>query len=304
MKTPTDHYGDTEGPLGLRMSSDQAVAAEAVLKDLSAECRAMVADGPMRATVMPKKIETDSEERTEVSLVTTNSVDRDREVILPGGGDWKGFRLNPTVTFAHKYDELPLGRALWVRRQKPIPPQTVDGWLAKTLYASKPEGWEAPWLADAVFHLIQQKFLPGKSIGFIPMEMRAPEEKEIEERPELAKVGAIITKWHALEYAVAPVQSNPDALVQEVAKCKAAGMTCPEVLLDELGLVLCAPCPVIEVSSTPAKAAAPLKSSVPAYSKAEMAQYIGKTIGAHGALLAAQVPTMVQEALDKLRGKV
>ena len=40
--TANKAYGDTEGPLGIPMSSEQATAIEAILKDLPADCRAMV----------------------------------------------------------------------------------------------------------------------------------------------------------------------------------------------------------------------------------------------------------------------
>jgi hypothetical protein len=157
-------------------------------------------------------IEIKDDERTDVSLVTTDAVDRDLEVVLPEGGDWSQFLRNPVVTFAHRYDELPVGRALWVKRHRDA---MHNGWLAKTRYTVRPEGWEGQWFPDAVWHFVKAGDLPGKSIGFLPLEVSPPRDDEVAERAELSGVRMLIRRWLALEYAVAPVQSNPEALVVE-----------------------------------------------------------------------------------------
>ena len=282
----------TEGPLGIPMRDEQARAVEALIKDLPAECQEM---GLQRMTIVGKKIEVDVDARTDVSMITSNAVDRDNEVVLAAGADWKQFKRNPVVTFAHDYRALPIGRNQWILRQaaSKATAETADGWLAKTEYASRPPDWEGPWLPDDVLHLVAKGFLPGKSIGFIPTEMRAPEEKEIEARPELVKVSRIITKWLALEYAVATVQSNPDALVQHVSKMADRPA---EDLLETLGIVL--PGPVeptrpIEIVTPKAVESAVLDTD------AIMAQ-----IAAGAAIILASVPGMVETELDRRRGRV
>src|SRR5579862_4839016 len=55
----------------------------------------------------------DPGERTDVSVISTDCVDREGECILPGGGDWSGY--NRVVTFAHRYDQLPVGSNWWIR---------------------------------------------------------------------------------------------------------------------------------------------------------------------------------------------
>ena len=210
-------YGDTEGPLGLPMMAEVARYVEDVLKGLPADCRELVEHGPMRTHAGAKVVmeHPELEPRTEVAFVGTDSVDRDREVMLPKGGVFDQWRKNPVVTWAHQYDVLPLGKGKWIKRAKKA---DVSGILAKSEYISKPEDWQGDWFADAVLHYVTEGFMPGRSVGFIPMEVRPPSEKEIKERPELAGVNRVIAKWLLLEYAVCPVQSNPDALVELAAK--------------------------------------------------------------------------------------
>lgn len=234
-------YGDAVGPLGFPMHSDYAREAEGLMKGQSAELRDLFSTqiggervaGYLRAAKAAEFLEADEDSRTDISLVTTGSVDRDFEVVLPGGGDWSQWRKNPIVTFAHIYDALPVGRGLWVKRQKNDNP-IKDGWLAKTQYSTKPPDWPSGWFPDAVFHMTLEKILRGKSVGFIPLEVKPPQEKDIQRRPELAGVRYLITKWIVLEYAVAPVQANPDALIQSISKSLDA---VPDAVLAELGLV-------------------------------------------------------------------
>jgi len=70
------------------------------------------------------------------------------------------------------------------------------------------------------------------------MDVRAPSTEEIKARPELASVKRLIVKWLALEYAIAPVQCNPDALVVATAKARQKGLAVPDMLLEEFGVII------------------------------------------------------------------
>ena len=153
----------------------------------------------------------DAGERTDVSVITTDAVDREGECVLPGGGDWSGY--NRVVTFAHRYDQLPVGSNWWIRaRGRAV--------VAKTFYPPRPADWgDAPWLPSAVLHMMQQPVptCTGKSIGFLPQHVRPATADEMARRPELRGV-PIIDKWIGVEYAVVPVPCNPDAQMQAVSK--------------------------------------------------------------------------------------
>lgn len=167
-----------------------------------------------------------SGERADVSLVSVESVDRDKEVVLAGGMQLEVFRKNPIVTFAHKYDDLPVGSCQWI---KTVP----GGLLAKTVYSKKPEGWEGNWFVDAVYSMIQEGVIRGKSVGFLPLKIRGVTSDEISAHPEWEQASAVIEEASLIEYAIAPVPVNQDALVQSVAK----GLT-DKATLARLGLKL------------------------------------------------------------------
>lgn len=248
---PHKAYGATMGPLGFLMRDEAAKEADAILKRQPKEIRNLfktkigdnVIEGYCRRFVVPSAMEIKEPDQTDqgmsdVSMITTGSVDRDREVIIPEGGNFKNFlKAGGVVTFAHIYDALPVGRALWVNRVKHDDPKK-DGWSAKTAYHTRPPDWTDGWFPSAVFHMIKEGGLKGKSIGFIPMDGRQPEEKDIRARPEFAGVHFLVTKWEALEYAVAPVQSNPDALATAVGKCVKSGIDVDRTILELAGLYL------------------------------------------------------------------
>jgi hypothetical protein len=160
----------------------------------------------------------DAGERTDVSVITTDALDHDGEVVLPGGLDWSGY--NRVVTFAHRYDQLPVGSNWWMRARG-------NGLIAKTHYPPRPADWgdAAPWLPSAVLHLMQQPVATctGKSIGFLPLNIREATSEERQRRPELSGV-PIIDKAAGLEYAVAPVPCNPEAQMEAVAKGREIGL--------------------------------------------------------------------------------
>lgn len=202
----TKKYGNrVEGPTGLTMPETVARAIEAAQKGLPKDFTyRRMAKGVSDFTL-------DAGERTDISVVTTDAVDRDAEVLLPSGIDWSQFKSNPVVTFAHNYDELPAGTCQWVKAKG-------NGFIAKTLYPTKPEDWgDAPWMPSAVLHLMQHGTCKGKSVGFIPVNVRHATGAEKALRPELKDV-PIIDKCIALEYAVAPIPCNPEAGVLVVAK--------------------------------------------------------------------------------------
>jgi len=165
----------------------------------------------------------DPGERTDVSFITTDALDREGEVVIPSGGDWSTY--NRVVTFAHRYDQLPVGSNWWIRPRG-------NGLVAKTHYPDKPADWgEAPWLPSAILHLMQQPVATctGKSIGFVPLNVRGATTDEIANRPEL-RGARVIDRWVGVEYAVVPVPCNPQAEMQAVAKGMEMGLIDAKVM--------------------------------------------------------------------------
>ena len=63
--------------------------------------------GYRRRSAPAAELELDPGERTDVSTITTDALDRDRECVVPSGGDWSAY--NRVVPFAHDYRQLPAG---------------------------------------------------------------------------------------------------------------------------------------------------------------------------------------------------
>ena len=157
------------------------------------------------------------EERAVIRYITTASIDRDKEIVVPSGAILDDFRENPSVLYAHKYGDLPVGKDIWIKIDE-------KGVLAKTVYAKHQ-------FADDVYNLVTDGFLRANSIGFIPVKAVTKEDKkEWKTAAEMLMKdygldeeiidGAerIYTKWLLLEHSDVPVPSNPQALNLAVSK--------------------------------------------------------------------------------------
>jgi hypothetical protein len=206
------------------MKDKQAALLEALLKTLPAEdreiCRLVTAKAP--AEILEG-------ERADVSWISTEDVDRQREIVSARGMNDSQFRMNPVVTLQHCYHVPPVGRSLWRKRDKN---GQVRGIKAKTIYPSRPDDWPGDyWGPDEVFTLVKNGLMNGKSIGFLRLKSHAPSSHEIAAVPELATVGRIIDEWLLLEYACVFLPCNQAALVEQVSK----GLPFPDGMPDLLG---------------------------------------------------------------------
>lgn len=212
MKSLRKHFGSpsvVEGPQGLTMPEPLARTIEALSKGLPKDCTFR------RKAKVAAEFRLEEGERSDVSFVTTDDCDRDHEVVLPKGIRMKDY--NNVVTFCHSYHQLPVGTCKWI---KPQETKKGAGLVAKTFYPTKPADWgNEPWLPSAVLHLMQQEtpVCTGKSIGFIPLEMREPTKRELEQRPDWEGV-RIISQCSLLEYAVAPIPCNYASEMMTVSK--------------------------------------------------------------------------------------
>jgi hypothetical protein len=153
-------------------------------------------------------------ERSDVSWISTESVDRTREVVIARGMNDSQFQQNPLVTLGHAYWMPPVGRSLWRKRVKDGP---LTGIKAKTQYPTRPADWTDPWPPDKVFGLVQAGLLQGKSIGFLPLKVHVPKDRE-REMNGWDQADLVIDEWLLLEYACVFIPANQDALVESVSK--------------------------------------------------------------------------------------
>jgi hypothetical protein len=273
------HYGSAAGPLGFPMQDRQAYALDAVLKQLPQE----PAYAYRRLALEKATTELMPGERSDVSWITTEDVDRDCEVVLARGMNDSQFALNPVVTLNHSYWTPPVGRSLWRKRVKDGDRQGVK---AKTVYPPRPAGWPADqeWRPDTTLTLIQAGLLNGKSIGFLPLKFREPTDREREARPGWAKVQRVIEEWLLLEYACVWFPCQQNAVVEDVAK------TLPADFLKALG---------VEIKSSPA----PYRPDmIPFTTAEEIARCAGRVL--RGLDFDALVRRAVAEGLDRRRGRI
>lgn len=154
-------------------------------------------------------------ERAVISVISSEIVDRDREVMLVKGLDLKWYRKNPVVMYGHSHAGLPIGKNQWIRREK-------GRLVAKTIFATE----EQNPLAEQVYQLFKGGFLKAWSVGFIILESRDPKPDEFED-----PVTRVITKWVLLEYSAVPVPANMEALTTAVGK----GLKLGDQLMKDFG---------------------------------------------------------------------
>jgi hypothetical protein len=270
---------DTEGPLGLPMKDKQARLLDGILKTLPEEDRQLC-----RIVTAKKPSELLDGERADVSWISTEEIDRDREIVVARGMNDEQFKMNPIVTLQHCYGQPPVGRSLWRKRVKD---GALAGIKAKTQYPARPANWEGSWQPDTVFTLIQHGLMQGKSIGFLRLKSHCPSSHEIAALPELAEVSRIIDEWLLLEYACVFLPANQSALVEAVSK----GLSLPGAMADLFG---------IKADTVPRPELPPAGARIPIPFTSE--EEITRLIRTRLAGINPQ--SIVQDAFDRAKGRI
>jgi len=141
--------------------------------------------------------------------ITTNTVDRDGDIVEPKGISLTNFRKNPVVLMAHDYRGLPIARAENLKK-------TDTGITSDVVF---PDEGVYP-LADTVYRLYKDKFMRAWSIGFIPIKIEdiIDEDEKGKDSDILRRQGKWIKKSELLEYSGCTVPTNAEALTNMIAK--------------------------------------------------------------------------------------
>src|SRR5580765_6525938 len=135
----------------------------------------------------------DGEPRNYTFTLSTDSPDRDRDVISQDGWKLAAYKKNPVVLWAHDYGQLPIGRATNIR--------VADGKLtAKVEYAPA----EANPFAENVFQLVKGGYLNAVSVGFRPLKHSYNDQRG----------GIDFQENELLEFSQVPVPTNAEALIE------------------------------------------------------------------------------------------
>ena len=202
-------YGDTEGPLGFPMFDKDARALDSFLGTLpEIEFRRLPVEKAMTDLA--------AGERADISWISTEVVDRQKDFVLAAGMDNSQYVGNPIVTMGHDYSQPPIGTSVWQRKFKEA---DLRGIKAKTIYPERPSDWtDADWGPDCAFTLIQSGLMLGKSIGFLTIDASPPTPDEVRANPVLADAYRVVRKWLLLEYGCTWLPVNQDAIVEQVSK--------------------------------------------------------------------------------------
>ena len=172
------------------------------IADIKIDVKAGTAcDLATRKGYTPRIKQLDVEERTVEFVISTDTIDRDTDIITLDGWDLAHYRNNPVVLWAHQSRELPIAKSVEVDIQ--------DGALRSVAKFAERESYP---FADTVFQLLRGGFLNATSVGFMVTQWEWAADEDA--RP----MGWDITGAELLEYSVVPVPSNPDALMEARSK--------------------------------------------------------------------------------------
>lgn len=188
--------------IGCKVSEESARMLDEVVSKLPKE----KAYAPRRISKSVITEEVRAEERVDVATITTNALDVEGEVVIPEGIDLEAYRKTMVVLWNHDQDE-PVGRCLWLK-------PTSEGIKAATKYTDRPTDWdiETPWTPDKVWEFVKSGVVRGKSIGFVPIELRDPTPEEIQLYGD--RLHTVIARSIMFEYSTVSTPCNPDSLIE------------------------------------------------------------------------------------------
>ena len=165
---------------------------------------------------------------TFVATITTDSVDRDGEVVVPSGMNSRDYERNPVLLYEHDV-KSPIGKMLGMKRGE----RSIE---AEFALAPRPDNHVGEWFPDTVASLMDFGALNTMSIGFLGMEARPASKADTEKYGQ--GVRRVYGKWKLLEVSVVSVPANQDAIVTAVRKglvtrdaVKPFGITVPEAAI-------------------------------------------------------------------------
>lgn len=149
----------------------------------------------LSATVDQKGLKEASREGVIPFILTTKSVDRDSEVVLPLGANTDSFKQNPVFVWVHD-----------IRNKPPIGKLLTDTFvITEDYFKSDVEFDLNDPFAKMIYNKYKNGFLNAGSIRFTPTKLADPIFPN--------QKGATIAEWELLEFSAVPVPANPNALM-------------------------------------------------------------------------------------------
>lgn len=165
--------------------------------------------------MMHKQVSADAQDmgaRTVRFRVSDEAEDRDGDVMIAEGVDFKNFGANPQFLGFHNSRDFPLGipRKWWI--DKPSKSVMMDVYFPTVEELStRPEfASEKAKQVDLTYNMYKMGMLKAVSVGFIPT--------DVADKPSGydKAYGKIIKGWELLEVSAVPLPANPEAVEQAV----------------------------------------------------------------------------------------
>lgn len=138
-------------------------------------------------------------------IVSSESIDRDGDILRVSGWDLKQYKKNPVVLFGHGHTGdlgLPIGRATKVWKDTSVEPKKLMmemEFIPKEIYP----------FAGLIRDMVDKGFIKTGSVRFLPKEFKDIDPKDIPDGYTGLK-GREYTKQEMIEYSVVTLPANPD----------------------------------------------------------------------------------------------
>lgn len=159
------------------------------------------------------------------AVITTDTVDRDGEVVVPQGMNSTDYERNPVLLYEHD-EKQPIGKMVSMKRGE----RNIE---AEFALAPRPENHVGEWLPDTIGSLMEFGALNAMSIGFLGVEARPATKADSMKYGEGLR--RVYGKWKLLEVSVVSMPANQEAIVMAVRKglvssgaVKSLGVTVPD----------------------------------------------------------------------------
>lgn len=188
---------------------DKVIKTKKISKDEAMELRKDHLKSFGRDTAVMKaakgKTSVDTEKRTARFIMSTESVDRYRDIVVQAGLDTTRFMENPQGLMFHNSRSWPIG--LWTDVEKILTgrPKRTEGTLKFLEEGVEPD-------ADRAFRHVVAGTLRAVSIGFIP---DWDEIEMILDDDDQWTGGFRYSKSELIECSVVPIPAQPDALIKD-----------------------------------------------------------------------------------------
>ena len=162
------------------------------------------------------------------ATISTDSIDRDGEVLVPQGMNSAEFERNPVVFWNHDYG-MPVAKGTSLRRDE----RSV---VAEAEFARRPDDFVGEFFPDFARALVEQGVVKGVSVGFQPMPDGIRKATPADRDRYGDGVERVFSKWKLLEFSLAPLPANQDALVSAVGKSAKAAKVSEPTAMRWLGI--------------------------------------------------------------------